>query len=127
MRKEKKYKKQRKTTDINFRILENIRSQISHKLKDRNYHKESKTVDILGCSINDFKFYIESKFESWMSWKNYGLYNGEVNHGWDLDHIIPISSANTLEELLKLNHYSNFQPLDSFINRVIKRDKCKEE
>ena len=58
-----------------------------------------------------------------MNWKNYGKYNGEKNFGWDLDHIIPTASAKTVEELESLNHYSNFQPLCSLMNRVIKRNK----
>ena len=41
----------------------------------------------------------------------------------DIDHIIPISTAKTEEEIIKLNHYSNLQPLCSYTNRVIKRDK----
>lgn len=57
-----------------------------------------------------------------MTWDNYGLYNGEPNYGWDIDHIIPTTTAFSEEELLKLNHYTNLQPLCSYINRVIKRD-----
>jgi hypothetical protein len=66
--------------------------------------------------------YIESKFESWMNWDNRGKFNGELNYGWDLDHIVPISSAVTEEDIIKLNHYTNFQPLCSYINRVIKKN-----
>jgi hypothetical protein len=57
-----------------------------------------------------------------MSWENRGLYNGEFNYGWDIDHIIPILSAKTEEEIYKLNHFSNLQPLCSKINRDVKRD-----
>ena len=57
-----------------------------------------------------------------MNWNNRGLYNGELNYGWDIDHIIPLSSAKTEEEMILLNHYSNLQPLCSKINRDIKRD-----
>jgi hypothetical protein len=57
-----------------------------------------------------------------MNWDNYGKYNGELDYGWDIDHIIPLSSATTEEELLKLNHFNNLQPLCSYTNRVIKRD-----
>jgi len=56
-----------------------------------------------------------------MSWDNYGLYDGSENYGWDLDHIIPISSAITEEQVLKLSLYENIQPLCSFQNRVLKR------
>jgi hypothetical protein len=40
-----------------------------------------------------------------MSWDNYGFY------GWHIDHVIPLSSAKTEEEVYKLCHYTNLQPL----------------
>lgn len=40
-------------------------------------------------------------------------------------HIIPISSATNEEELIKLNHYTNLQPLCSKVNRDIKKDKIE--
>jgi hypothetical protein len=55
-----------------------------------------------------------------MNWENRGLYNGELNYGWDVDHITPISSAKTEEDVVRLNHYTNLQPLCSYINRAIK-------
>lgn len=87
--------------------------------------KNSYFLDNLGCSLDDFKNYIESKFEAWMNWNNYGLYNGELNYGWDLDHIIPVSSAKSEIEFNKLCHYTNLQPLCSKVNRDIKKDKIK--
>lgn len=58
-----------------------------------------------------------------MTWSNYGKYNGELNHGWDIDHIIPISSAKNEIDFFKLCHYNNLQPLCSKVNRDIKKDK----
>ena len=60
-----------------------------------------------------------------MNWDNYGnpkdgIY--ELSKTWDIDHMIPISSAKTEEELIKLNHYTNLQPLCSYVNRFIKKD-----
>ena len=78
---------------------------------------------MLGCSFIEFKLYLESKFELWMTWENKGKYNGELNYGWDIDHIIPLSSANSEEELVKLNHFENLQPLCSKMNRDIKKNK----
>jgi hypothetical protein len=49
-----------------------------------------------------------------------GIY--EPNKSWDIDHIIPLSSAINEYDILKLNHYSNLQPLCSYINRYIKKD-----
>ena len=89
-----------------------------------NYTKKSKSCEILGCSFNELKTHLESKFEPWMNWDNRGLIkNGEFNIGWDIDHIIPLSSAKTEEEIIKLNHYTNLQPLCSMINRCIKKSK----
>lgn len=58
-----------------------------------------------------------------MTWGNYSLYNRDFNFGWEIDHIIPISSAKTIEDIIKLNHFSNLQLLDSYINRKFKRGK----
>ena len=110
-------------TDNNlFKISKIIRNSISKSLKQNGYTKKSKTYEILGCSFEKFKEHLESQFEPWMNWKNYGLYNGELNYGWDIDHVIPNSSAKTEDEVITLNHYSNLQPLCSKVNRDIKRD-----
>ena len=101
----------------------NIKCLIKNSIKYKGYKKTSKTNEILGCSISEFRLYIESKFENWMTWDNYGLYNGEPNYGWDLDHIKPSSLAESVEDIYMLNHYTNFQPLCSYINRDVKIDK----
>jgi len=117
------YHKNRKEVDYLYKFSLNIRNIIYTSLKNKGYSKTSKTQEILGCSFEDFKNYIESKFEYWMNWNNKGLYNGELNYGWDIDHIIPLSSAKNEEDIIRLNHYTNLQPLCSKINRDIKRDK----
>lgn len=85
--------------------------------------KKLSTSEILGCSFEYFKSYIESRFEPWMTWDNRGLFNGERNYGWDIDHIIPLSSAKNEDDIIKLNNYTNLQPLCSYLNRYVKRDK----
>lgn len=119
----RKYKKGKRLNDPLYKLKQNIRRSISDALRKNGFTKKSRSYIILGCSFEGFLIYIESKFKPWMTWKNYGLYNGTINYGWDLDHIIPICKAKTEEELIKLNHYLNFQPLCSHINRNIKRDK----
>jgi hypothetical protein len=121
LKKRLNYSKRIKEDEL-YRLKMNLKALIRMSLK-RN--KTSNTNDIIGCSYNDFKTYIESKFESWMNWNNYGNSKNnklEPNKTWDLDHIIPISSGNTKEDLIKLSHYSNFQPLCSYQNRVIKKN-----
>lgn len=117
-----KYMRERRKSDNLFNLRTNISRLIRMSILRGGYNKVSKTNEILGCSFDEFKKHIESKFESWMNWENKGLYNGNPNYGWDIDHIIPTSSAKTNEEILKLNHFSNLQPLCSHINRDIKRN-----
>lgn len=105
-----------------FKLRYIIRSIIRNSLMNKGFKKNERTEKIIGCSCKELKSYIESKFESWMNWDNHGKYNGELNYGWDIDHIVPISSANTEEDIIRLNHYSNLQPLCSYINRNIKRN-----
>lgn len=118
-------KRRRETRSKNtlIRLKNNIRSLIYISIKKRGYSKMSNTSKILDIEYDKFILYIESKFEPWMTWDNYGKYNGDFNYGWDLDHIIPVSSAKSESDIIQLNHYSNFQPLCSKINRDIKKDK----
>ena len=118
----KKYK-MTKRDDILWKLSSSIRSSIGNTFKNNGYTKNSKTEVILGCSFEEFKNYIESKFDPWMTWENKGLYNPELNYGWDIDHIIPLNSANTEDDIIKLNHYTNLQPLCSYTNRHIKMYK----
>lgn len=119
--KEYQQKKFRMENDELFKLTCNIRNLIRISIKGRGYSKKSNTYNILGCSFSEFKLHIESQFKDWMSWDNYGLYNGDLDYGWDLDHIIPVSSAVDEQGIIKLNHYTNFQPLCSYTNRYIKR------
>ena len=114
-------RKKRKENDIIYKITCIVRTSINNTFKRKKIPKNSRTLDILGCSYEEFICYIESKFEPWMNWENRGKYNGELNYGWDIDHIIPLSTAITAEDVVKLNHYTNLQPLCSKVNRDIKR------
>jgi hypothetical protein len=113
----------RRKTDKLYNLRVRIRGLIAESLRRKGYTKKSRTFEILGCSYVEFMHHLESQFEPWMTWENYGKYNGTYNFGWNIDHIIPNSSGNTEEEILKLNHYTNLQPLCSKINRDIKRNK----
>ncbi len=120
-------RKNKYINDVLYYLQENIRASINTSFNKKNYSKSSRTFEILGCSYEHLKEHLESKFENWMTWENRGLYNGKLNYGWDIDHIIPLSSATTEEELIKLNHYTNLQPLCSYTNRVVKKDKINWE
>ena len=67
------------------------------------FRKNSKTQEILGCTLDEFINHLQSQFTEGMTLKNHGE--------WHLDHKIPISSAKNEKDIIRLNHYTNFQPL----------------
>jgi hypothetical protein len=93
--------------DPSYKLKCRLRSLILISIKNLGYTKKQlrlkKSEQILGCKIEEFKFYIEGKFSEGMNWENHGK--------WHIDHIIPISYAKNEEEVINLNHYTNFQPL----------------
>jgi hypothetical protein len=99
-----KYVNNKLENDSYFKLKFNIRSLIRNAFKRNFTTKSKKTIEILGCSFEEFKIYLETKFDDKMNWENQGTY-------WHMDHIIPISSAETEEDVYRLNHYTNFQPL----------------
>lgn len=97
------YRKNRRKNDPVFRITESMRSRIRIYFKSNNIQKYNKTFNLVGILPKNLKKYLETKFVDGMTWDNYGE--------WHIDHIIPISSAKNEEEVYKLCHYSNLQPL----------------
>ena len=116
--------KERKKNDPLYKLKCNVRGLIKKAFKDKGFKKNSKSHEILGCSFEEFKIYIENKFELWMNWENHGKYKKNTfNYGWDFDHKIPLDSAQTIEEVIKLSYYTNYQPLCSKVNRDVKNRK----
>jgi hypothetical protein len=122
IKRQTEYDRVKKQKDPIYRFKKNIRTMIGKSLTKKGYTKKSQSFLIIGCLQDEFIQYIESLWKPWMNWDNYGLYNGELDYGWDIDHIIPLITATTEEEIIKLNHYSNLQPLCGKVNRKIKRD-----
>ena len=119
----REYIKNRKIEDPIFKMQSSVRKLIGSSFRNKGYKKNTRTEEILGCSFEKFKYHIESKFESWMTFENYGKYNGEYCFGWDIDHIIELKNIKTIEDIIILNHHSNLRPLDSKINRVDRNKK----
>jgi tRNA U34 5-carboxymethylaminomethyl modifying GTPase MnmE/TrmE len=115
------YWKNKLDTDVIYKFKTNVRNLIKNSLKNKGFKKLTRSEQILGCTFEEFKTYLESKFEPWMTWENRGLYNGELNYGWDIDHIIPLNTATCEADIIRLNHYTNLQPLCSYTNRIIKK------
>jgi hypothetical protein len=91
-----------------------IRSLICCSLRNKGYTKKSRTHEILGCDYETFAAHLEAQFVDGMNWDN--------RDKWHIDHIIPLASAQTEEDVLRLNHYSNLQPLWAEDN-LLKSDK----
>lgn len=110
------YRKNRRGIDLNFKIKGCLRTRFYMALK--NNYKSGSAVKDLGCTIDYFKSYIESKFKEGMTWDNHG------RTGWHLDHIIPLDSFNlsNRNECIKALHYTNYQPLWYYDN-ISKKNK----
>lgn len=116
--------KEKYDNDPLFKLSHSLRALIFDSFKRNNCKKPKKTESILGCSLKEFQSHIEAQFEPWMNWNNKGgRKTTEPNQHWDIDHIVPISSAKTEEEIIKLNHYTNLRPLCSYTNRFVKKAK----
>lgn len=101
----KEYRKN--NSNINYKISCNLRSRIWYLLGNKINNNRKDTLELLGCSYEEFKIYLESKFTKNMTWENKGKY------GWHIDHIRPCSSfdLSSLEQQKLCFHYSNMQPL----------------
>lgn len=96
-------KKLKKKLDPLYSMSCRIRSLISTSIKANGFIKKSRSYEILGCSYEEFITHIEKQFTEGMSWDN--------RSDWHLDHITPVSWGKSEEEIIALNHYSNFKPM----------------
>lgn len=98
------YQNNRFKNDPEFRLSRNIRSRLYEFLKFRKIIKRNTTEEIVGCTKEFLKEHIEKQFTEGMTWDLIGKHI-------HIDHIIPLSSAKTEEEIYQLCHYTNLQPL----------------
>ena len=96
-------RKEKYKNNIIFKLSQTVRNRLNLFLKITKHDKNYKTFNIIGCSPKFLKEHLETKFIDGMSWDN--------RSEWHIDHIIPLSSAKTEEELYGLCHYTNLQPL----------------
>lgn len=106
--------KHKRHTDLIYLLKGRVRSRLNNAMVRLMTSRGKPTQAILGCNWTTLKSHIESKFTNGMSWDN--------RSSWHIDHIIPLSSASTEEELVKLCHYTNLQPLWALDN-IRKSDK----
>jgi hypothetical protein len=103
-----KYRTKRRLEDPGYKAIGNLRSGLNKLFRRKpSMNKNLSTLKLIGCSREELKIHLEKQFRPGMSWENYN-YNG-----WHIDHIIPLSTAKSFEEIVekKLMHYTNLQPL----------------
>ena len=107
--------------DPDFKLIQNVRNRINRIIQ--NIAKAGHSIELLGCSIQEYRQYLESLFTEGMSWDNYG---NKVNQ-WSIDHIQPCSSfdISKSDEQKACFHYTNTQPM-WHIDNLIKGDKNLE-
>ena len=90
-----------------------IRNSISRICRKSGYRKNARTLEYIGCTMQEAREQIESKFKSGMTWENHGIM-------WEIDHIIPLASFDLSDERQRMNanHISNLQPLWKWENRA---------
>ncbi len=100
------YRKRKISENLNIKLACRLRSRLSRLFK-KGTTKYSTLSSILGCTWENLRIYLESKFQEGMNWNNYGV------HGWHIDHIKPCSSFDLADpEQQKICfHYTNLQPL----------------
>jgi hypothetical protein len=99
-----KRKLERYHTEPQFKIITTLRNRLYSAIK--NEWKNESAIEFLGCSIKEFKLYLEKQFLPEMDWENHGKI-------WEIDHIIGCVNFNMgcIEEQKKCFHYTNMQPL----------------
>jgi hypothetical protein len=99
------YRNIKRETNIQYKLSDNLRGRLRKAIKGNQ--KSGSAVKDLGCTIDELKTYLESKFLNGMTWDNYGL------RGWHIDHIKPLSSFDLSDrkQMLEACHYTNLQPL----------------
>lgn len=97
------YTRTRRATDPVFAMRTRVSSLIGFHLRRGGYTKKSRSHEILGCDWETFVSHLERQFLKGMTWENRGA--------WQIDHIVPLSTAQTEEEILALNHFTNLRPM----------------
>jgi hypothetical protein len=130
MEKQKKYENERYCKDPLYKLRKTISSSVRKSLKSNFCSKNRKSFfkNVL-YTLTDLKQHLESQFESWMTWDNYGKYNSKTwndnDHStwtWQVDHIIPHSTFKYIsvedEEFKKCWALSNLRPLSAKQNII---------
>lgn len=115
-----KWSSKKRREDPNFKLRLLIRNRMKNAIKSGK--KAGSAIKDLGCTLSEYRSYIESKFKPGMTWENHGNGSGK----WNIDHILPLSmfDLTNREQFLKACNYLNTQPL-WFTENLSKSDKIE--
>ena len=104
---EREYVKKKIQSDIGFKIARNLRNRLWKVLRPKTIINSESAINLLGCTIKEFRKYFELQFADGMNWDRY--LNGEIH----IDHVRPCASYNLTdpEQQRQCFHYTNLQPL----------------
>ena len=94
-------------SDIEYRIYQNIQGHMHSSLGAGKFVSR-RLKEVLGCTVTEFKAYLERNFLDGMTWDNKGA--GKDN--WQIDHLKPRSWFNQTDpkQFAECWHHSNLQP-----------------
>jgi len=103
----RKRRKEREKTDIQYKITNRLRGRLSCALRRKK--KSASTLDLLGCTVDFFKQWLEKNFENGMTWDNYGFGPDK----WNIDHYFPCTYFDLTdpEQQKQCFHWSNLFPM----------------
>jgi hypothetical protein len=98
--------------DPRFKLSLLLRNRVNSAIKRGS--KAGSGVRDLGCSVEELKSHLESKFQSGMTWENWGT----GKRKWNIDHIMPLAAFNLAnrQHVLLACHYMNLRPMWSSDN-----------
>lgn len=95
--------RERRARDPVFRASKSLGACLKLALKRINEEKTAATFRLLPYTPSDLKIHLERQFIKGMSWENYGE--------WQIDHIVPLCEARSMDDVLRLNDLPNLRPL----------------
>ena len=103
----RRWKRARYAASLAYRIECVLRRRIQIAIRKSGGDKDSRTLELVGCSVEELLKHLEGLWKPGMSWENYGL------RGWHIDHIRPCASFDLTdpEQQKACFHWSNLQPL----------------
>lgn len=114
--KRKNYKNMKENPDRKLEFAEyKVKTNTSRRIREMLGQKKSdRTMHYVGCSLEELRKHLETKFLQNISWDNYGetVEKNKVD-AWHIDHMIPCTAFNLNNELeaRACFHYTNLQPL----------------